>query len=108
MWPVSGQCAGPDASSVDESPISEILPGLYRAVLDAVANLEARDLRREAAAIRTEATRVYSHSWTADAARRLRTLRLRADRIRDSRRPRRYDAVLETLGRLADVERTTA
>jgi hypothetical protein len=93
---------------VDESPISEVLPGLYRAVLDAVASLEAHDLRREAAAIRTDATRVYSRSWTADAARRLRTLRLRADRIRDSRRPRRYDVVLETLGRQADTERTTA
>lgn len=93
---------------MDESPISEILPGLYRAVLDAVASLEAHDLRAEAAAIRADATRVYSHSWTRDAARRLRTLRARADRIRESRRPRRYDAVLETLGRQADGERTTA
>ncbi len=93
---------------MDESPISEILPGLYRAVLDAVASLEAHDLRRDAAAIRAEATRVYSRAWTADAARRLKTLRLRADRLRDSRRPRRYEAVLETLGRQADPERTTA
>jgi hypothetical protein len=90
---------------VDESPISEVLPGLYRAVLDAVASLEANDLRRDAAVIRAEATRVYSRAWTADAARRLRTLRIRADRIRESRRPRRYDAVLETLGRQTDLER---
>jgi hypothetical protein len=93
---------------MDETPISEVLPGLYRAVLDAVADLEAHDLRREAAAIRAEATRVYSRSWTADAARRLRTLRLRADRIRVSRRPRRYEAVLETLGRQSDLEHRTA
>lgn len=93
---------------MDEQPISEILPGLYRAVLDAVASLEAHDLRREAAAIRADATRVYSKSWTADAARRLRMLRMRADRIRDSRRPRRYETVLETLGRPSDAGRTTA
>ena len=94
--------------TVDESPISEILPGLYRAVLDAVAALEAHDLRREAATIRADATRVYSHAWTPDAARRLRTLRVRADRIRESRRPRRYEAVLESLGRQPDLERTIA
>jgi len=104
---VFGRAAHRDACIVDESPISEVLPGLYRAVLDAVASLEAHDLRREAAAIRTDATRVYSRSWTKDAARRLRTLRIRADRIRDSRKPRRYEAVLETLGR-TDLERTTA
>ena len=104
---MSGRRTVVDASNVDELPVSEILPGLYRAVLDAVASLEAHDLRREAAAIRSDATRVYSRSWTKDAARRLRTLRLRADRIRESRRPRRYDAVLETLGR-ADLEHTTA
>ena len=93
---------------MEASPISEVLPGLYRAVLDAVASLEAHDLRREAAAIRADATRVYSRSWTQDAARRLRTLRLRADRIRESRRSRRYEVVLETLGRQTDLERTTA
>lgn len=93
---------------MDESPISEILPGLYRAVLDAVASLEAHDLRRDAAAIRADATLVYSRAWTPDAARRLRTLRLRADRIREARRPRRYDAVLETLGRQSDLEHTIA
>src|SRR5204863_3352254 len=60
---------------MDELPVSEILPGLYRAVLDSVANLEARSRRSEAATIRAEATRVYSRAWTPDAARRLRALR---------------------------------
>jgi hypothetical protein len=105
---VSGHNALPDALNVDDSPISEVLPGLYRAVLDAVAALEANDQRREAAVIRADATRVYSRAWTADAARRLRTLCARADRIRESRHPRRYEAVLESLGRQPDMERTTA
>jgi hypothetical protein len=69
---------------VDEPPISEILPGLYRVVLDAVADLEARGRRREAAEIRADATRVYSRAWNAAAAHRLRALRLRADRIGDA------------------------
>lgn len=84
---------------VDELPVSEVLPGLYRAVLDAIANLEARNRRPEAAAIRSEATRVYSRAWTADAARRLRALRVRADRIGEIRNRTRYEAVVETLGR---------
>jgi hypothetical protein len=93
---------------VDEPPISEILPGLYRVVLDAVADLEARGRRREAAEIRADATRVYSRAWNAAAAHRLRALRLRADRIGDARRRGRYEAVLEALGRGTDLERTTA
>lgn len=93
---------------MEESPISEVLPGLYRAVLDAVAVLEAHDLRREAAAIRADATRVYSRAWTADAARRLRALHHRADRIRSSRRSRRYEVVLELLGRQPDLEQRIA
>jgi hypothetical protein len=93
---------------VDETPVAEILPGLYRSILDAVANLEARSRRSEAAAIRTEATRVYSRAWTSDAANRLRALRLRADRIVDARARSRYEIVVETLGRAADLERRTA
>lgn len=93
---------------VDELPVAEILPGLYRAVLDAVADLEAGNRRAEAAAIRSEATRVYSRAWTADAARRLRALRTRADRIGDPRLGTRYERVLETIGRRADLERRTA
>lgn len=93
---------------MDDSPVAEILPGLYRAVLDAVADLEARNRRPEAAAIRFEATRVYSHAWTPDAARRLRALRARADRFVDTRTRTRYEVVVETLGRTSDLERRTA
>jgi hypothetical protein len=95
---------------VEQLPVAEVLPGLYRAVLDAVADLEAIGRRREAAAIRAEGTRVYSRAWNADAARRLIALRSRADRISEARpRPRsRYEAVLETLARRMDLERRTA
>jgi hypothetical protein len=89
---------------MDTLPVSEILPGLYRAVLDAVANLEARGRRREAAEIRAEATRVYSRAWTKDAARRLRSLRTRADRTGDGRHHTRYEAVVDTIGRATDRE----
>jgi hypothetical protein len=91
---------------MDLLPVSEIVPGLYRAVLDAVANLEARGRRREASQIRAEATRIYSRAWTRDAARRLRGLRIKADRVADGRRRARYDAVIETIGRPADLGRT--
>jgi hypothetical protein len=105
---VSAGLVRDDPWGVEASPISEILPGLYRAVLDAVASLEAHNLRREAAAIRAEATRVYSRAWNPAAERRLRTLLARAGRIQQSRRSRRYEVVLESLGREADLERTTA
>jgi hypothetical protein len=93
---------------VDDAPISEVLPGLYRAVLDAVADLEGRKRRTDAALIRAEATRVYSRAWNADAAKRLRALRTRADRIAEVRARTRYQIVTETLGRAPDLERRTA
>ncbi len=94
---------------MDELPVAEILPGLYRAVLDAVADLEARGRRADAATIRAEGTRIYSRAWTRDAARRLRNLRTKADRIRvGAHKHTRYEAVVETLGRTTDLERTTA
>lgn len=95
---------------VDELPVAEVLPGLYRAVLDAVADLETRGRRQEAAVIRAEATRVYSRAWTTDASKRLRNLRSRADRIKAGKsRHTRYELVIETLGRSApDLEHRTA
>jgi hypothetical protein len=90
---------------VSEPPLFEVLPGLYRAVLDAVADLEARQLRAEAAAIRAEATRVYSHAWTADAARRLRILQARAGRHASPSVRTRYETVVEAIGRTVDLER---
>lgn len=88
-----------------ELPVSEVLPGLYRAILDAVADLESRHRRREAAEIRAEAIRVYSRAWTADAARRMRALRARADRYADPRPRARYRVVVEAIGRPIDLER---
>jgi hypothetical protein len=95
---------------VDELPVAEILPGLYRAVLDAVADLEQRGRRPDAAVIRAEATRVYSRAWTTDASKRLRNLRARADRIKaGSSKHTRYELVVETLGRpTPDMERRPA
>jgi len=90
---------------MDSVPVAEILPGLYRAVLDAVANLESHHQRAEAAVIRFEATRVYSRAWTPDAARRLESLLTRAGRIVTSSPKTRYDTVLATLGRQAEAER---
>jgi hypothetical protein len=109
QWPVSaGRAAAHHPDPLNEPPVSEILPGLYRAVLDAVAALEARHRRREAAEIRAEATRVYSRAWTPDAARRLRILKTRADRSASPRARTRYETVVETIGRPVDLERKTA
>jgi hypothetical protein len=92
---------------VEQQPVAEILPGLYRAVLDAVADLELRGLRRDAATIRADATRAYSSAWNAAAARRLKILRARAARIVASHRPGRRESVLATIGRRLNTERTT-
>jgi hypothetical protein len=99
--------------TMDALPVSEVLPGLYRAVLDAVARLEAHGRRREAAAIREEATAVYSKAWNAAADRKLRSLAARADRIIESRRRagpqgRRPHEPREQHGRSIDLEHTIA
>jgi hypothetical protein len=62
-------------------PAAEILPELYRSVLDAVASLEQRGQRPAAARIRAEAIAVYSRRWDADAARRLAELRIMCVRL---------------------------
>ena len=90
---------------MEQPPVAEVLPGLYRAVLDAVARLEAHGRRREAAEIRADATATYSNAWTRAAERRLRSLRARAERIEESRR--RAPASLEKkIGRQADIRHT--
>jgi hypothetical protein len=89
---------------MNELSVAEIMPVLYRGVLDSVADLEARRDRREAARIRAEATRVYSRAWDLDAARRLRELCERATRAAAvTTRRSRYATVLEILGRRPDV-----
>jgi hypothetical protein len=92
---------------VEQQPVAEVLPGLYRAVLDAVADLELRGHRRDAATIRADATRAYSGAWNAAAAHRLRVLSARAARIVATRRPRRRESLLAAVGRRLSTERTT-
>jgi hypothetical protein len=71
-----------------QSPAEE-LPGLYRGILDGIAQLEAIGERREAARVRSAATAVYSSSWNDDGRKRLRQLQGRIDRIvAGSGRPR--------------------
>ncbi len=57
---------------------AEELPGLYRAILDRVAELEAAGDRAEAARVRTAATRAYSRAWDDRARRELEGLVRRA------------------------------
>lgn len=92
--------------SVEPQPVAEILPGLYRAVLDAVADLELRGYRPDAARLRVDATRAYSGAWNPAAAHRLRVLTARAARIVATRRPRRRESLLTALGHRT-VEHTT-
>jgi hypothetical protein len=84
------------------------MPGLYRAVLDAVADLERRGRRREAAAIREEATKVYSTAWTPAAERRLRILQARYARILAKARRGSAEAAREARSRPVDLEQTIA
>jgi hypothetical protein len=60
---------------------SEELPALYRAILDGIADLERIGEHREAALIRTQATRVYSTSWDENGRRRLTSIRRRIGRV---------------------------
>ena len=93
--------------NVEPQPVAEVLPVLYRSVLDAVGRLEARGLRREAATIRADATEAYSAAWNQAAVRRLTSLRDRADKVIHGRRGQRRSAVVvETRGRRGDLERT--
>ncbi|HJP88490.1 MAG TPA: hypothetical protein VJ850_05585 [Candidatus Limnocylindrales bacterium] len=86
---------------MNELSVAEIMPVLYRGVLDSVAELQARNGRRDADRIRAEATRVYSRAWNVDAARRLRSLCERASRLAmaPTAGRSRYAQVLELLGR---------
>lgn len=92
---------------MEQLPVSEILPGLYRAVLDGVARLEALGRRSDAAQIRADATATYSKAWTPAAERRLRALAARADRIIESRR-RAAPKSRQSRGRSIDWEHRIA
>jgi hypothetical protein len=93
---------------VEQHPVAEVLPVLYRSVLDAVARMEERGLRREAATIRADATEAYSGAWNPAAARRLTTLRDRAEKvIHGPRGQRRRVVSVETIDSRPDLERST-
>jgi hypothetical protein len=86
---------------VDEPSVAEALPELYREVLDRVAALEKHGYRGEATLVRAEATRVYSAAWNEAARRRLRALRIHAERVVAGRdRPRRQQPWATFLARL--------
>src|SRR5262245_35032644 len=103
-WTMAGTRAHPHPSrSMNELSVAEIMPVLYRGVLDSVADLEARNGRHEAARIREQAIQVYSRAWNLAAAQRLRSLCEKASRIgMPAVRRSRYAAVLEVLGRVPD------
>src|SRR5262245_35017888 len=89
---------------MNELSVAEIMPVLYRGVLDSIADLEARNGRYEAARIREAAIQVYSRAWNLQAAQRLRALCEKASRSGlPSARRSRYEMVLEILGRAPDV-----
>lgn len=74
---------------MDESSVAHELPELYREVLDRIASVERLGHRREAELLRDEAIKVYSGSWNDGAMKAMRSLRMRAERVRDgSDRPR--------------------
>ena len=68
------------------SPAEE-LPGLYRMVLDRVAQLELIGQRHEAGQIRLAATTVYSGAWNDAGRHRLVGLVARAERMMANDRP---------------------
>jgi hypothetical protein len=65
----------------NHSSPAEELPALYRTILDGIADLERIGQHREAALIRSEATRVYSTSWDEGGRRRLTQIRRRIGRV---------------------------
>jgi hypothetical protein len=67
---------------------AEMLPALYRAILDSVAELERLGERQEAARVRDEASRIYARSWDDAARRRLESILRRADRTNAGRERR--------------------
>ena len=62
------------------SSVAEVLPELYRTILERVADLERIGARREAGRVREAATRVYSEAWDETARRELSSLLARAER----------------------------
>ncbi len=62
-----------------ESTIAELLPCIFRCVLDALDALETAGASREAARYRQAAIRTYSHTWNEACHRRLEEILSRAE-----------------------------
>jgi hypothetical protein len=77
--------AGPDVTA---SPAEE-LPGLYRVILERVAELEDIGARAEAGRIRHKATEAYSRAWDASSRKSLLALLARANRAIEGDAPPR-------------------
>lgn len=73
---------------MDPNSVAEELPGLYRAILDRIAEVEGAGDRVEASRIRTAATRAYSRAWDD------RTRRDLEDLLRRARRPTAAERLL--------------
>ena len=65
---------------MDSTTAAEEFPGLYRTILDGVAELERVGRRSEAERIRKAATAAYSGPWGAAGHRRLELQRQRIER----------------------------
>jgi hypothetical protein len=65
---------------MDSNIAAEEFPGLYRTILDGIAELERVGQRDEAARIRKAATAAYSGAWGAAGYRRLELQRQRMER----------------------------
>jgi hypothetical protein len=72
---------------MEPNSAAEELPGLYRAVLDRVGQLEAAGKRDIANAVRADAIRIYSRSWDDRARRQLEALLRRNSGLSASQRP---------------------
>ena len=59
---------------METNSAAEVLPALYRAVLDRVAEIAASGDRPLANEVRSEATRIYSRAWDDRARRQLEAL----------------------------------
>ena len=85
---------------MEEPSVAELLPELYRQVLDRVAALEAHGQRAEAGRVRADATRAYSRAWDTAALGKLRALLVHADRVVQGReRPRTQHSLAATIAR---------
>ncbi len=63
-----------------DETIAEVLPRLFREVLDGLARLEQLGARSDAARFRSEAIAGYSRAWDSACQKRLEQLRGRVDR----------------------------